>query len=160
MGPPDNAKVRVTVTRPTVSVGNVLTQAKLVQPTTVDADTIPPRQATLMALETASHKPVVTYTDETFDLADDPASARGAFEPAGLFGKELKDLLTIEGNYTFHFQASYGLGCTSVRELLCSLHVDVGVDPAHGPDTQLHWQRGRQEAIWNHHNCAARCLWQ
>ncbi|MFI5103612.1 MAG: trypsin-like peptidase domain-containing protein, partial [Terriglobales bacterium] len=130
-GTPDNAKVKVTVTRPAVSVGNVLTQSRLGQPTTIDADTIPARQATLMALEAASGKPVVTYTEQTFDLSDDAMGARGAFEAAGLFGREFKDLLTTEGNYTFHFQAAFGVGCTSTRELLWSVHVDTGVDPGH-----------------------------
>jgi von Willebrand factor type A domain/Trypsin-like peptidase domain len=130
-GAPYNARVRVTVTRPTVAIGNVLTEAKLGPPTTIDADTIPARQATLMALEAASGKPVVTYTDTNYDLADDVASTHGTFESAGLFGNEIKDLLTIEGNYTFHFQATYGVGCTSTRDLLWSVHVDVGVDPGH-----------------------------
>lgn len=127
-GAPDNAKARITVTRPTVSVGNVLTQSKLTAPTTIDADTIPSRQSTLMMLEAASGKPVVSYTDTTFDLGDDAANARGVFESAGLFGKELKDLLTVEGNYTFHFQATYGVGCTATRELQWSVHVDAGID--------------------------------
>jgi hypothetical protein len=129
-GTPYNAKVRVTVTRPAVSVGNVLTQSKLGPPSTVDADTIPARQATLMALEAASGNPVVTYNEQTFDLSDDAASTRGAFESAGLFGKPLQDLLTIEGNYTFRFQATYGIGCVSTRELLWSVHVDAGIDAA------------------------------
>ena len=128
-GAPDNAKVKVTVTRPAVAVGNVLTQSKLGQPTTINADTIPARQATLMALEAASGRPAVTYTQQTFDLADDAMNTRGAFEAAGMFGREFKDLLTVEGNYTFHFQATYGVGCVSTRELLWSVHVDAGVDP-------------------------------
>ena len=130
-GAPYNATVKVTVTRPTVSVGNLLTQSKLGPPSTIDADTIPARQATLTALEVASGTPVVTYSDQTFPLGDDAASIRGAFESGGLFGKELKDLLSIEGNYTFHFQATYGIGCTSTRELLWSVHADVGIDPGH-----------------------------
>jgi hypothetical protein len=51
-------------------------------------------------------------------------------EPAGLFGNQLKDLLTMEGNYTFHFQATYGDTCTATRELLWSVHVDPGIDPS------------------------------
>jgi hypothetical protein len=46
-----------------------------------------------------------------------------------VFGNPLKDLLTVEGNYTFHFEATYGEGCTATRELRWSLHVDVGIDP-------------------------------
>jgi trypsin-like peptidase/von Willebrand factor type A domain-containing protein len=128
-GTPNNAKVRVVVTRPTVSVGTTLSQSKLGPATTINADTIPPRQATLMALEAKTGRPVVSYAEQTLDLGDDASNARGVFEAAGLFGKPIKDLLLIEGNYTFRFQASYGVGCTSTRELLWSLHVEVGVDP-------------------------------
>jgi len=71
---------------------------------------------------------VVRYTQTTFDLFDDPANTNGTFEPAGTFGAPLKDLLRMEGNYTFHFQATYGEDCTATRELLWSLHVDIGID--------------------------------
>lgn len=46
-----------------------------------------------------------------------------------MFGHPLKDFVTVEGNYTFHFEATYGEGCTAKRELRWSLHVDVGIDP-------------------------------
>jgi len=130
-GTPENAKVRITVTRPAVSVGNILSQSRLGAPTAIDGDTIPARQATLMTLEATSGQPVVTYTELTFDLSDDAGGTRGTFESAGLFGKPIKDLLTVEGNYTFHAQATYGEGCTSTRALLWSVHVDAGVDSGH-----------------------------
>ncbi len=129
-GFPENAKVQVTASRPDASVGNLLAQAGLRAPVTLGADTIPARQATLQALEQASGKPAVGYADLTFDLSDDPAHTNGTFERGGIFGSPLPDLLTAEGNYTFHFRATYGDGCTATRELLWSLHVDVGVDPA------------------------------
>ena len=49
-GLPPNAKVKVTVSRPDASVGNLLSQEKLGPPVVINADTIPPRQATLMAI--------------------------------------------------------------------------------------------------------------
>ena len=128
---PMNAKLRVTVSRPNASVGNILSEARLRGPGTLDADTIPARQATLLALESERGQPVVGYTQNTFDLFDDPAHTNGSFEPAGLFGNPFQDLLTAEGNYTFHFQATYGDGCTATRELLWSLHVDPGIDSGH-----------------------------
>jgi len=36
----------------------------------------------------------------------------------------------MEGNYTFHFRASYGDTCTAARELFWSLHVDPSIDPS------------------------------
>jgi hypothetical protein len=128
-GLPPNAKLKVTVSRPDTSVGNLLSQEKLGPPVVIDADTIPPRQATLMGIENRTGKPVVGYTQQTFDLFDDVVHTNSP-EPAGLFGNPLKDLLTMEGNYTLHFQATYGDACAATRELLWSLHVDPGIDPS------------------------------
>lgn len=126
---PHGAQVQVTVSRPNASAGNILTGQRLQAPQTLNGDTIPARQATLMALEAAAGKALVSYTDETLDLSTDAASTNGVFEPAGVFGKVLQDKLAMEGEYTFHFRATYGEGCTATRELLWSLHVDVGIDP-------------------------------
>jgi hypothetical protein len=123
-GLPPNAKLQVTVSRPDTSVGNLLSQEKLGASKVIDADTIPPRQATLMEIEQRTGKSSVGYTQQTFDLFDDYNS----FEAAGLFGNPLKDLLTMEGNYTFHCQATYGDQCTATRELLWTLHVEPGID--------------------------------
>jgi Trypsin-like peptidase domain/von Willebrand factor type A domain len=128
-GIPDNAKVRVTVKRPSASLGNILSQAKLKSPVVLGGDTIPARQATLMAIGTATGKPVVDYAETAFDLASDPESAGGVFETDGMFGSVRKDLLTVEGHYTFHFVATYGTSCVSTRELQCSLTVHPSIDP-------------------------------
>ena len=128
-GLPPNAKLKVAVSRPDASVGNLLSQEKLGAAVVIDADTIPPRQATLMAIEQRTGKPVVGYRQQTFDLFDDIEHTNSP-EAAGLFGNPLKDLLTVEGNYTFHFQATYGDKCTATRELLWSLHVEPGIDPS------------------------------
>src|SRR6185369_14148501 len=127
-GMPPNAEVKMTVTRPDTSVGSVLARERLGTAVVVGADTIPPRQATLAAIEGRTGKAIVDYTQHSFNLFDDIAST-GYPEPAGVFGNPLKDLLTVEGNYTFHFEATYGEGCTATRELRWSLHVDVGIDP-------------------------------
>jgi hypothetical protein len=127
-GLPPNAQVKVIVSRPDASVGNLLSREKLGAAVVVDADTIPARQATLMAIEQRTGHPAVGYTQQTFPLFDDTEHT-DAPEPAGIFGNPLKDLLTVEGTYTFHFLASYGEGCTATRELPWSVHVDPGVDP-------------------------------
>lgn len=127
---PHHAKMEVEVNFPATSVGNILTTARLREPITVAADTIPARQATLLALENQTKKPAVDFKQQTFELFDDPESTNGFFEPAGIFGKELKDLLKTEGNYTFRFKATYGEGCVATRELFWTLHVNTGIDPA------------------------------
>lgn len=121
---PTGAAGRVTVTRPSVGAGDLLTRAKLGAPRAVDGDTIPARQATLGSLGET-----VDYTQESFDLSADPASLGGAFRPAGRLGRPLPDLLTVEGDYAFHFEATYGHACVATRELTWSVHVDVGIDP-------------------------------
>jgi hypothetical protein len=63
-------------------------------------------------------------------LGQEPQDLRGAFEGGGRFGKELADLLTVDGDYTVHAVATYGDGCVAHREILFSWHVDVGVDPS------------------------------
>ena len=128
-GLPPNAEVTVTIARPDASVGNLLSAEGLGAAVVVDADTIPARQATLMAIEQRTGRPVVGYTEQTFPLFDE-VEYTGAPEAAGLFGRPFKDLLTVEGEYAFRFKASYGEGCTATRELLWSVHVDPGVDPS------------------------------
>ena len=126
---PHHAKVEVEVSSPAASVGNILTSARLREPIAIDADTIPARQATLLGIEAESGKPAVSFEQQTFELFDDPARTNGFFEPSGVFGNQLKDLLRTEGNYTFRFKARYGEMCTGTRELFWTLHVNPGIDP-------------------------------
>jgi hypothetical protein len=132
---PPNAEVQVTIAKPDTSIGNILTQATLRAPMTLDNDTIPARQSTLLALESESGAPVVSYVEDTFDLYDDAAHEDGTFEPDGIFGNPLRDILTVEGNYTFHFKATYGDTCIASREFIWTLHVDAGVDPSNSEVT-------------------------
>jgi V8-like Glu-specific endopeptidase len=127
---PRNARVEVTVSAPDTGVGDLLTQSRLRQPVTIGADTIPARQATLLSIEAASGRPSVGTTQRTFELFDDAAHEDGSFERDGIFGNPLRELLTVEGDYSFHCKATYGEGCVATRELTWSLHVDVGVDPS------------------------------
>ena len=129
-GLPDNAELKLTVSRPDGSVGTLLSRERLGGAVTLDGDSIPPRQATLQAIEKRTGKSAVFYSMHDFPMLDDIATT-GSPEPAGLFGNQLKDLLTVEGHYTFHVKASYGDGCTATRELMWSIDVNVGIDPDH-----------------------------
>ncbi len=128
-GSPRNAAVKMTVRRPSASLGNILANARLRPPIALAGDTIPARQATLLAVESETGHPAVDYTETAFDLASTPEHT-DAFEPNGLFGRKLKDLLTVEGSYTFHAVATYGTDCVATRELQWSVHVDPAVDPS------------------------------
>jgi hypothetical protein len=119
----------MTVTRPDAGVGNLLSQAGLGAADSIDGDGIPARQATLRAIEAATGKPAVQYLDTDFDLADDARNTGGLFEGGSTFGRAMSDLLTMEGNYSFHAKATYGGDCSGMRELVWSVHVDVGIDP-------------------------------
>jgi len=126
---PANATVQLTLSRPNASIGNVLSQERLRAPVTIAGDTIPARQVTLAGIERELGT-LISFVDETFDLSNEPSETGGIFEESGTFGKSLSDKFIAEGDYFFRFRASVGQGCTVTRELLWSLHVDIGIDPS------------------------------
>jgi hypothetical protein len=125
---PHEVEMELTVLRPDAGVGNLLSDAGLGSGAVVDGDEIPARQATLQAIETSTGKPAVRYVEQQFTLTEDAANTRGSFEAAGSMGIALADFLRVEGNYTFHAKATYG-ECSGTRELVWTVHVDVGIDP-------------------------------
>jgi hypothetical protein len=127
-GWPEEMNVTLTVTHPDASVGNALSASGLKPPGLVDGDIIPARQATMKSIETATGNPIAKYVNKTITLSDEPG-LNGSFESGGLFGRPLPDLLKVEGNYTFQAKAQYTRDCDGTRELLWSIHVDVGIDP-------------------------------
>jgi hypothetical protein len=138
-GSPGGASASLTVRCPTAGAGNLLAQAGLGPPGEVAGDAIPARNATLMALEQSAGGPLVGHVERTFALSPGPASTGGWFRSAGRFGVVLDDLLKMEGDYTFHARATYGEDCRASREVMWSVHVDVGVDPAQTTvDVQVH----------------------
>jgi hypothetical protein len=128
-GWPDGMQAKMIITHPDAGVGNILSKNGLGPAGTTDADAVPARQATLQAIEQSTGKPAVNYVDTTIILGNDSVSTGGAFEATATFGKPLVDFLTVEGNYTFHAIATYGSDCTGMREIMWSLHVDVGIEP-------------------------------
>jgi hypothetical protein len=125
---PHEVEMQLTVRRPDAGLGNILSDAGLGDSVVIDGDVLPARQATLRAIEQSSGKPAIQYIEEQFTLQEDPANTRGSFEPAGSMGILLPDYLRTEGTYTFHARATYG-ECDGSRELVWTVHVDVGVDP-------------------------------
>jgi hypothetical protein len=126
----------LTVTAPRASAGTLLSKVGLKPPITIDGDTIPARQATLIALEKQAGTPIVPYGEQQFEMTSDSHDTRGRFgHNDAVFGKRLEDLLVVEGNYTFHSRVTYGEGCTATREAIWSVHVDVGIDPSRTDST-------------------------
>jgi Trypsin-like peptidase domain/von Willebrand factor type A domain len=134
---PVDSEVKVTITKPDNSIGNILITKRLSPPAAINGDTIPSKQETLMELERTTGRPLINYVSETFDLLDDSLNTNGAFESAGMYGKKFKDLFVMEGIYNFHFIASYGEGCTTTRELTYSLYVDTGIDQSNSNVTMV-----------------------
>jgi len=125
---PDHVHMDLTVKRPSAGLGNLLSDANLGAAVVIDGDEIPARQATLQGLEASNGGPLIKYVEQQFALRDDPANTRGSFEGAGSMGIALPDFLRVEGDYTFHARATYG-DCDGSREMVWSVHVDVGIDP-------------------------------
>lgn len=128
---PHDARVHVIARSPDTSVGNVLTKSGLRRPVEIEGDTIGARQATLTALEQESGRPVVGYSATRHELFDGPGHRQGPMEAGGIFGTNIDDLLKNEGDYTFHFRAEYGEGCTATRELFWTAHVGIGISGSH-----------------------------
>jgi hypothetical protein len=127
---PANVQIQATITRPDAAMGTILSGTGLGDALTVEADTVPARQATILDLEAAPGGGPIGRVERVVALTNDPAGTRGVFEAGGLFGIGLADLLQVEGDYTFHARAQYGADCTGTRELLWSMHIDVGIDPS------------------------------
>ncbi len=125
---PHQADARLTLTRPDQGTGNVLTKAGLRLPSAMDADTVAGRYATLQAIEAESGQPVARYVSSEFKLGDSPAETGGIFERSGIYGTPMPEQLTVEGNYTLHAKATYGVECQGSRELVWSFSVAVGID--------------------------------
>src|SRR6185503_15489986 len=85
------AKVKVIITKPSDSIGNILSRSRLRDTITIDADTLSPRQSTLMALEKETGKAAIDYSEESYELLDDPISTGGYLESHGIFGRVFKD---------------------------------------------------------------------
>ena len=128
-GWPEDMNVSLTITRPDASVGNILSAAGLKPPGLVDGDIIPARQATLKSIEAATGNPVVNYVDTTITPSRMSPALNGSFEAGRALRRPLPDLFKVEGSYTFHAKAEYTQDCTGQREILWSIHVDVGIDP-------------------------------
>jgi hypothetical protein len=124
---PANASVRLTVRRPDTAAGNLLMRQKLRAAAVQSGDTLPVRHSTLQALEKAAGKALIGASEHRFELKSQ-AAARASNSVS--FAQTLKDLLTVEGTYTFHAVAAYGKEVVGTRETQWSVHVEPGVDQA------------------------------
>ncbi|CAN5879590.1 hypothetical protein BH18ACI4_BH18ACI4_27930 [soil metagenome] len=127
-GTAPHAKVKLIIKAPTVALGQLVTDAGLLKPTT-SADAVGGFYATLksIARRSGGTLPVSTSTI-TVPLFDDGAHDDGAMEPDGIYNNRLKDLTRVEGTYEFRALATFGEGCTATREAFWSVHVEPAID--------------------------------
>jgi len=126
---PHGGKVKLYVSKPANSLGDILSRSGLKQPSLENGDTLPARNFTLQQLEANDKTPVDIYNNEVFDLFDDGSHDDGAMEHDGIFGNPIPNLLQYEGNYTFRAVATYGEDCSGTREITWTVHVETGIDP-------------------------------
>jgi hypothetical protein len=124
---PPGGAVSLTLRRPAKSVGTLIANKGLQAAQTVNGDVLPGRQATLKAIEQGTGAPVTGYIESSYTLSASGDDS-GTYRAAGIFGKVLKDVLVVEGSYTFHAKATVAIGCTTARECQWSWHVSVGID--------------------------------
>lgn len=117
----DHVDARVEVEYPTVGEGALLARAGLRDARKVRGETIDPRAAALSAI-------VVPTAKATFPMFDDGKGA-DVHPKNGVWSGELSGLGRTDGiyklRYIFDLTAN---GCTTRRELVESIYIDVGVD--------------------------------
>jgi hypothetical protein len=128
-GTTPHAEVKLFIKAPTIALGQLVTDAGLLKPTT-SVDAVSGFYATLQSIARGSNGtlPVSTSTI-TVPLFDDGAHDDGAMEPDGIYNNRLKDLTRVEGTYEFRAVATFGEGCTATREAFWSVHVEPAIDP-------------------------------
>jgi hypothetical protein len=130
-GTSPHAEVELTIERPTVALGELVTRAGLRPPSTT-SDPVDAFRATLQAIaqQAGGTLPVPTATVRV-PLFDDGSHDDGAMEPDGVYNDRLKDVTRVEGTYQFRAVATYGEGCRATREAFWSVHVEPGIDASH-----------------------------
>lgn len=144
-GTAPHATVEVTIDAPDGSLGKMVAEAGL-SPPLIDGDPVDSFTATLQKIADQAGGLPLERSMKTVELLDDGGHDDGGMERDGIYGNPLENLTRYEGTYTFHAKARYGDACQVTREVMWSLHVEVGIDPgrtevevldvADGPDGQ------------------------
>ncbi len=125
----DRVEARVEIERPLLGLGTLLARTGLAKETRIGDERIEPRAATLLALEKERRGPIIPTTTETYPLFDDGTHgdlvARNYY-----FSAQLPGAATADGMYRYRYVLDLEKnGCTTRRELVQSVFVEVGVDP-------------------------------
>jgi hypothetical protein len=125
----DRVEARVEIERPLLGLGTLLARTGLAKEHQVGGETLGPRAATLHALEQARKGPILPTTTDTFPLFDD--GTHGDLVAGNhYYSAQLPGVATADGMYRYRFILDLEKnGCTTRRELVQSVFVEVGVDP-------------------------------
>ena len=125
----DKVEARVEITRPVIGVGTLITRAKLREPIQMGEEYLDARAATLHALDQQTDGPIIPTITESYPLYDD--GTHGDLVAGNLYwSAQLPGLATADGMYQYRFILDLEKdGCTSRREAVQSVFVEVNVDP-------------------------------
>lgn len=131
-GTTPEAHVELTVDRPTMGLGKLVTDLPLCPPS-ISEDGVGVFRATLQTTITDKIGGFSSIPFDTlkFYLYDDGEHQDGAIEPDGIYNHRLEDITRTEGTYQFRAIATYGEGLRSSREVSWSIHVEPGIDRDH-----------------------------
>ena len=119
----DHVNGRVEVEYPTIGIGNLLVRERAPRPpTSIRGDQFDPRVAVLGRVN-------IPTNTVTFPLYDD--GTHGDMHPGNAYwSARLPGVGLVDGTYKFRFILDFTVaGCTTRRELLQSVYVDVDVKP-------------------------------
>jgi hypothetical protein len=127
----DRVDARVEIERPLIGLNTVLTRHRgKTEPDDRSNDSKDPRARSLTALERSQRGPIVPADADVYPLYDDGTHgdlvAKNAYWSA-----QLPDLARADGMYRYRFILDFEKdGCSTRRELVQSVFVEVGVDPS------------------------------
>ena len=126
---PHHVEMKLHVEKPINGLGALLAKSGLSGPGMINGDPLNARQNSLIELEKRNNgESLINYQNDEFELFDDGDHEDGAFEPDGIYGNILSDLLVQEGTYTMHAKATIGDVCQGKREAIWNIVVAIGID--------------------------------
>ncbi|HEX5758586.1 MAG TPA: vWA domain-containing protein [Thermoanaerobaculia bacterium] len=124
----DRVDARVEIERPLLGIGTLLARRGLDKERSIGDERLEPRAATLAALAAAHPGPIIPTTTATYPLFDD--GTHGDLVAGNHYwSAQLPHVAGADGMYRYRFILDLEKdGCTTRRELVQSVFVEVGVD--------------------------------
>ncbi len=125
----DRVDARVEITRPLSGIGTLIGRGRLRKARKIGGELLDPRAATLLALQEEGGGQLIPTVTEVYPLRDDGKG--GDLVADNLYwSAQLPKLADVDGMYQYRFIVELEKNsCTTRRELLQSVFVEVRVDP-------------------------------